>query len=87
MLNLALLAALLGGHALFSEHFGTPTASLVGLLSTGFLLQLGELIWIQTRIQPLSASAVRALTLGSIVWDVALAVVLGVLTERMDSPY
>ena len=45
MLNLALLASLLCGHALFSEHFGTPTPGLVGLLSTGFLLQLGELVW------------------------------------------
>src|ERR1700750_2057614 len=53
MLNLALLAALLCGHALFSEHFGIPTARLVGLLSTGFLMQLSELVWIQTRRQPL----------------------------------
>ena len=59
MLNLALLAALLGGHALFSEHFGTPTAALVGLLSTGFLLQLAELIWMQTRTEPLTGSALR----------------------------
>src|ERR1700750_434084 len=57
MLNLALLAALLCGHALFSEHFGTPTPALVGLLSTGFLLQLAELIWMQTRTEPLTGSA------------------------------
>ncbi len=87
MLNLALLAALLCGHALFSEHFGTPTPALVGLLSTGFLLQLGELIWIQTRTEPLNARALRTLTAISIVWDVALALVLGVLTNRIDSPY
>lgn len=87
MLNLALLAALLCGHALFSEHFGTPTPPLVGLLSTGFLLQLGELVWIQTRRQSLSGRAVQTLTLVSIVWDVALALVLGVLIDRVDSPY
>lgn len=87
MLNLALLAALLCGHALFSEHFGTPTPPLVGLLSTGFLLQLGELVWMQTRKQPLDNSGVRTLTLMSIIWDVALAVVLGILTDRVDSPY
>jgi len=40
MLNVAMLAALLCGHALFSAHFGTPTPALVSLLSTGFLLQL-----------------------------------------------
>jgi len=87
MLNLALLAALLCGHALFSEHFGTPTPPLVGLLSTGFLLQLGELVWIQTRRQPLNGRAIRTLTLSSIVWDVALALLLGVLIDRVDSPY
>jgi signal transduction histidine kinase len=87
MLNLALLASLLCGHALFSEHFGTPTPALVGLLSTGFLLQLGELVWMQTRTRPLSEKAVQSLTLITIVWDVGLASVLGVLTDRVDSPY
>jgi len=87
MLNLALLASLLCGHALFSEHFGTPTPALVGLLSTGFLLQLGELVWMQTRTRPLSERAVQSLTLITIVWDVALASLLGVLTDRVDSPY
>ena len=52
MLNLALLPALLCGHALFSEHFGTPHRELAGLLSTGFFLQLGELVWMQTRTEP-----------------------------------
>lgn len=87
MLNLALLAALLCGHALFSEHFGTPTPPLVGLLSAGFLLQLGELVWMQTRTRPLSNTGVRTLTLVSIVWDVCLAGVLGILIDRVDSPY
>ncbi len=87
MLNLALLASLLCGHALFSEHFGTPTPALVGLLSTGFLLQLGELVWMQTRTRPLSEQAVQTLTLATVAWDVALAVLLGLLTDRVDSPY
>lgn len=87
MLNLALLAALLCGHALFSEHFGTPTPALVGLRSTGFLLQLAELIWIQTRTEPLTGSALRTLTAISIVWDVVVAVVLGLPIDRGDSPW
>jgi len=87
MLNLSLLAALLCGHALFAEHFGTPTLPLVGLLSAGFLLQLGELVWIQTHTQPLAEPAVRTLTLITIVWDVALASTLGILIDRVDSPY
>jgi two-component system sensor histidine kinase HydH len=87
MLNLAMLAALLCGHALFSAHFGNPTPGLVSLLSTGFLLQLGELIWIQTRNQSLAERLVRTLTLLTISWDVALALTLGVLTDRVDSPY
>ena len=87
MLNLALLAALLCGHALFSEHFGTPTPALVGLLSAGFLLQLAELIWMQTRTEPLTSKALRTLTAVSIVWDMVLALVLGLLIDRVDSPY
>ena len=87
MLNLALLAALLCGHALFAAHFGTPTLPLVGLLGTGFLLQLGELIWMQMHAQPLNNRAVRTLTLITIAWDVALALALGLLTDRVDSPY
>jgi two-component system, NtrC family, sensor histidine kinase HydH len=37
--------------------------------------------------RPLGNAAVRTLTLASIIWDVALAVVLGILTDRVDSPY
>jgi signal transduction histidine kinase len=87
MLNLTLLAALLCGHALFAEHFGTPTLLLVALLSAGFLLQLSELVWIQTRAEPLGPHGVQTLTLIMIVWDVALAVTLGILIDRVDSPY
>jgi two-component system, NtrC family, sensor histidine kinase HydH len=87
ILNLALLAALLCGHALFAAHFGTPTPPLVAMLGLAFLLQLVELIWMQARMQPFNDRAVRTLTLVSIVWDVALAVALGVLTDRVDSPY
>jgi signal transduction histidine kinase len=87
LLNVAMLAALLCGHALFSSHFGTPTPALVSLLSTGFLLQLVALIWIQTRTQALTERSVRTLTLLTITWEVALALTLGILTDRVDSPY
>src|SRR6267143_6447016 len=87
ILDLALLAALLCGHALFAAHFGTATASLVGVLGAGFLSQLGELIWIETRSQALTDGGVRRLTISLMVWDVALAVTLGVLADRVDSPY
>lgn len=53
----------------------------------GFLLQLAELIWMQTRTEPLTGSALRTLTAIAIVWDVVLAVVLGLLIDRVDSPY
>jgi two-component system sensor histidine kinase HydH len=87
MLNLALLAALLCGHALFSEHFGTPVPALLAVLSAGFLLQLVALIWIQARTQTLTEASVRTLTLLTITWEIALALALGLLTDRVDSPY
>jgi two-component system, NtrC family, sensor histidine kinase HydH len=87
LLNLALLAALLCGHTLFASHFGSPTAPLLLLLGAGFLLQAGELIWIQHRSAPLNPTQVRWLTSVSIGWDVALALALGALTDRVDSPY
>jgi two-component system, NtrC family, sensor histidine kinase HydH len=84
MLNLALLAALLCGHALFSEHFGTPVPALLAVLNAGFLLQL---IWIQARTQTLTDASLRTLTLLTITWEIALALALGLLTDRVDSPY
>src|SRR5579864_3335153 len=53
----------------------------------GFLLQLAELIWMQTRTAPLTGSPLRTLAAISIVCDVVLAVVLGLLIDRVDSPY
>jgi two-component system, NtrC family, sensor histidine kinase HydH len=87
ILNLALLAALLYGHTLFSSHFGTPTALLLLVLGSGFLVQTAELIWIQRRSTPLNPAQLRWLTSVSIVWDMTFAFALGVLTDRVDSPY
>ena len=87
MLNLVLLAALLCGHAFFAEHFGRPTLPLVAFLSIGFLLQLGELVWIQTKAKSFGPQTVRTLTLITIVWDLVLALTLGILIDRVDSPY
>jgi len=44
-------------------------------------------IWIQTRTQSLTDRSVRTLTLLTITWEVALALTLGILTDRVDSPY
>src|ERR1700745_1713588 len=41
----------------------------------------------QPLTEPLTGSAVRTLTAISIIWDVVLAVVLGLLIDRVDSPY
>lgn len=87
VLNLTMLTALLCGHALFSAHFGTPTPALVGVLSAGFICQLAELVWIQARPGRLSPGGVRVLTLATIGWDIGIALALGVLTDRVDSPY
>src|SRR6516164_4312728 len=48
VLNLFILSVLLLIHTLFSSYFGTPPRSLIIVLAIGFLLNVVELIWLQS---------------------------------------
>ena len=87
ILNLFVLATLLLIHTLFSSHLGSPSPALVLVLSAAFLVQLGELVWLQARTDPLKPAAIMTLTGFSIVMNFSLAVLLAELSHREDIQY
>jgi two-component system, NtrC family, sensor histidine kinase HydH len=87
ILNLAALSTLLLIHVFFANHFGLPTPTLVLILSAAFLLRVLELLWVQSRTSPLSHQRSRLLTWASILFNMALAFIAAVLTNRPDSQY
>jgi signal transduction histidine kinase len=85
--NLVLLSVLLALHHLFPSFWGPPSLSL--LLAVAFFLVLGifELVWIRRLTGSLSGFTLTVLTWGSITVNVAVAILLGALTDHEDSPY
>ncbi|HXJ96025.1 MAG TPA: ATP-binding protein [Terriglobia bacterium] len=86
-LNLFVLAILLLIHTLFSSHWGSPSPVLIVVLSFAFVAQVGELVWLQARRDPLEPWAIMALTGFSIVMNIGLAVLLAELSHREDIQY
>jgi signal transduction histidine kinase len=87
ILNLIALSTLLLIHIFFANHFGMPTPTLVLLLGAAFLMRAAELIWVQSRTSLPSPSRVRALSLASVILNLALAFVAAMLTNRPDAQY
>ncbi len=86
IVNLFVLAALLLSHALFPSYLGVPPASLVAVLTAGFLANVVELIWIQGA-ETLSAGGMVVLTWMSIGLSMTLAFALATLSYRQDIQY
>jgi signal transduction histidine kinase len=87
ILNLFLLAGLLLLQTLFASRWGNPSKALVVALGVGFLLKTAELIWLQGLTELLQPKALLALTWGSVVLNLSLALLLTALTDHEDSPY
>lgn len=86
-LNLFLLAALLLLHSLFSSLLGPPSPTLLVTLGLAFLLKMLELLWLWAGVKNPSQILADVLVWASIVLNIALALVLTLLTNRGESPY
>lgn len=87
VLNLVALATLLLIHTFFSDHFGIPSTRLIMVLAGAFLLRVIELLWTQSRTSLFSDSMVIALTWASVIFNLALAFIAAMLTNRPDAQY
>jgi signal transduction histidine kinase len=87
VLNLLILAVLLSLHWYFAAFWGKPTPLLIAAIGLGVVLKIAEWLWLQRLSQPLKPAALAALTWASIALNITLASVLGVLTDREDTPY
>lgn len=86
-LNLSILVVLFSLHLYFAYFWGRPVPLLVAAVMLGIALKVGEWIWLQRLFKPLKPSALAALTWASIVFNVVLATLLAVLTDKEDTPY
>ena len=86
-LNLSILVVLFSLHLYFAYFWGRPVPLLVAGVMLGIALKTAEWIWLQRLSKPLKPATLAALTWASIVFNVGLATMLAVLTDREDTPY
>jgi signal transduction histidine kinase len=87
VLNLFVLGALLLLHSLFSSLLGSPSPSLLLTLGAAFLVRMLELLWLWARAPLLSKVSANFIAWASIAFNLGLALLLTLLTNREDSPY
>lgn len=87
VLNLFVLGALLLLHSVFSSLLGSPSPSLLLTLGAAFLVRMLELLWLWARDPLLSKVSADFIAWVSICFNLGLALVLTLLTNREDSPY
>lgn len=85
--NLVIIAVLLCLHAVFASYWGRPAPTLILAVGIAFTLKTAQLIWVKRQKQTPSRAKLLSVTWGSIVVNVALALLLSELTDREDSPY
>lgn len=85
--NLLLLSILFCLHYRFAGFWGSPSRQLELVAILGVLLQIIELFWIHSLAQPLSKRVLATLTWVVNIFNLAVAILLGNLTNHEDSPY
>lgn len=86
-LNLSILVVLFSLHLYFANFWGTPPLLLIAGVMLGIALKLAEWIWLRRLSRPLKPAALATLTWASIVFNVGLATMLAILTDKEDTPY
>jgi len=87
VLNLLILAVLFSLHWYFDNFWGRPSPLLMVAVAAGVSLKAAEWLWLRRLSTPLKPMVLVALTWASIALNIALASVLGVLTDKEDTPY
>jgi len=86
-LNLAILLGLFSLHLYFAPFWGRPSALLILAVVVGVTCKGGEWLWLRGLSRALNPGTLAALTWASIALNLTLASILGVLTDKEDTPY
>ena len=87
VLDLLILLVLFSLHLYFATFWGKPAPLLVAAVGLGVLLKSAEWLWLRGLSRPLSRAQLALLTWTSIAWNIGLASLLAVLTDKEDTPY
>lgn len=86
-LNLLLLLVLFSLHLYFASFWGRPSPLLVAGVGAGVLFKSAEWLWLRRLSRALEPATLAALTWASIAFNIALASMLAILTDKEDTPY
>jgi hypothetical protein len=86
-LNLLILVVLFSLHLYFASFWGKPGTLLIVAVAFGIGAKSAEWLWLRGLKRALTPKQLAALTWASIALNITLAFVLGVLTDKEDTPY
>ena len=86
-LNLSILVVLLSLHLYFASFWGKPTPLLILGVGFGIFAKGTEWLWLRGLKRALKSNELAVLTWVSIALNITLAFVLGILTDKEDTPY
>jgi two-component system sensor histidine kinase HydH len=86
-LNLLILVVLFSLHLYFASFWGKPGTLLIVAVAFGIGAKSAEWLWLRGLKRALTPKQLATLTWASIALNITLAFVLGVLTDKEDTPY
>jgi signal transduction histidine kinase len=86
-LNLLILVVLFALHLYFASFWGKPSPLLILAVGVGFLFKSAEWLWLRRLTRALTPKGLAILTWASIALNITLATILGILTDKEDTPY